>query len=109
MSQLHCEVKKFSNQIPRISFLDTEVRKKHSLENLLNLTEGMRIRKGEKYGKTEGKRCDQHCRGTQWPFLASEWRKRALKNPAVCGKAPSVGERCLHPAAEQVTGMDAAM
>ena len=82
---------------------------KKSVENHLNITEGMRRRKGEKDGKTEGKGCDQHYRGTQWPFHTSIWRKRALKNPAVCGKAPSVGEHCLYPAAKKVPGTDAAM
>lgn len=60
MSQLHCEVKKFSNQILRIFFLD---RKKTNLEKHVNVTE-VRGKKGEKGGKREGKGWDQHFRGT---------------------------------------------
>lgn len=99
--------KEISNQISRISFLNM-VEQKNSPENHLNITEGMRGRKGEKYGKTEGKGCDQYHIGTKRPFHAFIQRKRPLENLAVCGKAP-VGRRCLYPAAEKVPGADAAM
>lgn len=88
-------------------FLDTKVSKKAVWRTTSILTERMRGRKGG--GKTERKQCDQHRCRTQWPCHASIWRKRALKNLAVCGKAPSVGEHSLYPAAEKVPGTDAAM
>lgn len=56
--------------------------------------------------KGEGERCKNGRKG-MWSALqrnimhASIWRKRALKNPSVCGKAPSAGEHCPYPAAEK--------
>lgn len=95
MSQLHSEVKKFSNQILRISFLD---RAKNQPG------EPCKCNRSE---RKEGRERCKNGRKGMWSALqrnimhASIWRKRALKNPSVCGKAPSAGEHCPYPAAEK--------